>query len=275
MFTPTDARQLGNTTRIGLMVLVLVAACLMVTIGLPHKVSAQGLLPNLASIELPLGDTPLEPVLTPVTNTTNEILPVDINPGGDSIGAAIAPDSRVPLIGGSDKPIVSVNVPVQPVVQNVTQPIRQVLAPQPNITPPNQIDDKPAQSVRTASASKPSNDQSSDTYTGMKSPEDLPFYVTAGSTMLGMLPQDLQSIVRNLGGRPDFTVSLISLAVFIAVMAMIVNILYMSGRGGFMWSGNGLLAKISQRYDLAQLSVLAVALAGAGIVMVLTLIARP
>ena len=111
---PSGTGQIGKNVRFGLLALALLVVTILISLFLPHKASAAGLLPELASVDLPLGDTVLQPILSPVTDTTNVILPVDINPDSDSLGATIQPDSRLPLVGGSENPIASVSVPVQP-----------------------------------------------------------------------------------------------------------------------------------------------------------------
>jgi len=258
---PTDARQLGKTIRIGLIaVLVLLAACLLTTVMLPHKAAAKALLPELGSVELPLANTPLQTILTPVANVTNELLPLDVNPGGKSIGVKVEPE-----IGGKqEKPIVSLSIPVQPrsSKSDVSSPnsTKKPTAP-PQMTAEVQSND--GQSYRLASSKN------------MYMPEKLPYYMPLGSATLGAMARSEKSPGRTFVEKQDFTATAISLVIFFAVIAIIANLLYISERGGMIWNGDSRLATLSQKYDLTQLSVFVVAMTGAIVIGFILVAAKP
>lgn len=265
---PTDARQLGKTIRIGLIaVLGLVAACLLITIALPHKAAAKGVLPELASVELPLANTPLQTILTPVTNVTNELLPLNVNPGSKSIGVKVEPE-----VGSKqDKPIVSLSIPVQP---------SNTRAPR---TAPQSTAAMQVHSTQPTEATKSSQTSSNDDATKyalastkpMYAPDKLPYLMPLGSATLGVMAQSERSPGRTFVEKQDFTATAISLVIFFAVIAIIANLLYISKRGGLIWDGDSRLATLSQKYDLTQLSVFAVAMAGAVVIGSILVVAKP
>ncbi len=276
MSTPIIARQLGSTHRIWLGAFVFIVAVGTTLASTTPKAHAEGLLPELATIDLPLGDTILEPVLTPVTDVTNDLLPVDINPGSDSIAATVAPESSVPILGKAEQPLLAVAVPVQPVARSILQPTqarRQAPSPQPS---PQSVQakevaatDKPT--VVLASATRIVSDMRPLRVVGM-----VP--VTGSNTenndLIGLLPASWQTSVRTFMSKPDFAPSIISVAILLAVIAMIVNILYVSRRNGLVWSGNSRAARLSQRVDLTQLSVLLVSITGTVAVIIVLLVAK-
>lgn len=264
---PIDARQLGKHGRLGTILIVLTVVSILIALLMPHKASAAGLLPELASVDLPLANTVLEPVVTPVTNTTNAVLPVDIHPDSDAVGATIAPTPA----SEPAQPLAKVSVPVQPVVRAVTRPSELSVASQ---QPLAESAPSPSPTVSLASSTRPSTGSSSKAkLSAVEAPESLPFFSTF-STGFGMIPQSLRSFASSFATRPDFTASMLSIAVLITVLAMIGNIIYVSERGGLIWNGSSRLARLSQKYDLTQLSIMAVSSVGAISVALLTLLIR-
>lgn len=271
MGTPIIARQLGSTNHIWLGTFVFIAASVAPLLFTAPKAHAEGLLPEIASVELPLGGTILDPVLTPVTDLTNDLLPVDINPGSDSVGATVAP----PIISKAEQPLLSVSVPVQPIVRNLAQPLaqRRAIAPtpqpaaQPNLTPVSTAES----TIVLASATRIANNVQSLRVIGMT---PTAASLQSNNDIFALLPEGWRTSVRTILGKPDFAPSIISLAILLTVIAMISNILYVSRSNGLTWSGNSRLAKLSQRVDLTQLSVLSVSVIGTVAVIIVLLVAK-
>lgn len=271
---PTKARQLGSTIRIKPAVFLL-ATLLVTTVAMAPKTSAAGLLPKIASVELPLGNTPLGNLLTPVTNITNNLLPVTINPVGNSIGAQVTPPANTPVIGQpGGLPLIDVNIPLRPTPQNT----------QPASTPPTPATSEPAPKTTTA----PSLPQTSSSVTKPTAQalerveQQMPGVLGASTSSVGFaLPTALptghnwQFAARNYTDKRDYTPAFISLAILLAVIALIANILYASRNNGFVWSGHSRLAKLSERVDLAQLAILGVSVVGTLAVVTVLLVAKP
>lgn len=303
---PAIARQRGHNIRTGLMALVLLSLCIFLTILHAPKASAAGLLPELGKVELPIGGTPLEKVVAPVTNVTNDLLPLDISPSPGNLGVTVAPQISQSGTGQPSAPLVDVNVPVRDIVQEVTQPVAEVLGPITNPSSPTSPPTSPQSGLlpqlsrivpqlgRTPPLDNPSlpgvagisgvaaatqspratlaraTGVSSD---GLSYDAPLALASIAGSFGSAM-PANWEKFSRSFFERPDYVPTIISVAIFLTVLAMIANVIYISNRGGFIWSGYGRLAKLSERYDLAQLSVAAVAIVGAGAVAAVLLISQ-
>ena len=165
----------------------------------------------------------------------------------------------------------------QSVAQNVLQPVARALAPHPSPMQPS-TSIASTQPITTATSGSLLSD------TGAKinlastklDYDSRTFATTASSPFGGILPQNWETFSRSFLARPDITPSLISLAVFFAVIAAILNVLYISDRrGDFTSNGHGRLAKLSQRFDITQLSVATIAIVGAGVVVAILLLARP
>lgn len=275
---PTQARQLGKYIRIKPVVFLL-ATLLVTTVVVAPKASAAGLLPKIANIELPLGNTPLENLLTPVTNLTNNLLPVTINPGGNAIGAQVTPPANTPIIGRPQgQPLVDINIPVRPTAQQPSASSARTTPPPVNSTTvPESAGAGPAQAAVVKPA-KTATHTASTPLTEQQAPSVLGASTSSfGFTLPTALPtgHNWQFAARNYTDKRDYTPAFISLAILLAVIAIIANILYASRNNGFVWSGNSRLAKLSARIDLAQLAILGVSVVGTLAVVVVLLVAKP
>lgn len=277
MNIPTDARQLGTFIRIGVVGFLLGMCTLAAAILHAPTASAAGLLPKIVHIELPLGDTPLEKVLKPVTNVTNNLLPVTINAGGDSIGATITPPANIPVIGRpADQPLVNINIPVQPAARSTAQPTTHTAVAQPAPAPtstPTPVSKQPAIAKATTSSTGDARVLGASIVPAMITRPGAPAF---GFALPATIPtnHNWKLAARSYTQPQDYTPAIISLAIFFAVIAMIVNILYVSRNNGFVWEGHSRLAKLSTQVDLAQLAVLVVSLAGTCAVIAVLVIAQ-
>lgn len=273
---PTHVRQLGKNIRIKPVVFLL-ATLLVTTVVVAPKASATGLLPKIANVELPLGNTPLQNLLTPATNLTNNLLPVTINPGGNAIGAQVTVPSNTPIIGRPEgQPLVDINIPIRPTQQPSTSSERTTPQPVNSTT----ITESAEPTSTQTSVPEPAN--ASAHMTSTRTEQQMPSVLGASTSQFGFtLPTALptghnwQFATRNYTDKRDYAPAFISLAILLAVIAIIANILYASRNNGFVWSGNSRLAKLSARVDLAQLAILGVSIVGTLAVVVVLLVAKP
>lgn len=83
-----NARHMGKNIRAGYAVAALLVSLLFAAAIHSPAAGALGI-PDIAQVDLPLGDTVLGSVVSPITEKTNRILPVDINSTPSTLGAQV------------------------------------------------------------------------------------------------------------------------------------------------------------------------------------------
>ncbi len=279
---PMNTRAIGTTARMLCIAVCLFAASLFLA-TFPTASTSAVALPVIAEVDLPIGDTVLDQIVTPITDQTNQLIPVQINSTPDTLGAEVALPAASPQETSPPLIDVTVNTPVVPALINtVTNPAtpdsipaqvkNRVVALSPT-TPPSQNNSAgnlPAQTVAAAAPhpAAPITHRSPSAATTSELTTKLPFSpLLVGA--IGFLGQNL--LVNSTGGLvtaiPGSTVTLVpiivSIGIFLLMIALVVSVVYIMDHTNFTLLRGGRLAHFAEVHDLTQIAAAAIIMCGA------------
>jgi hypothetical protein len=241
--------------------------CLGIVFNALHSSSASALelLPDVASVDLPIGNTILDPIVEPVTDVTNEILPVDVETSDETLALTVDPDTT-----SNTPPILqlSVQAPVADIIPIIAKTSTPPPSPQPAPLPPAPI--VTAQAITDAKKNTeqllPSSDQD-----GQQPTTAIPlspFIVGVSEFLARIIPDGAKNLLNNLA-RKDLNIFpyLMSAVIFLSMVLSIIGIIYTTERNNFFVNSDSRLAQLAQAHDLSQVAIVLSTLIGAAAII--------
>lgn len=288
-----NARHIGKNLRVGYVTAAMLISVIIAAAAHSPVAGALGL-PDILRVDLPIGETALEPVISPLTDTTNKILPVDITSTPSTLGAQVT----LPVLGASDQPAsvsAGLDIPIVPQVVNAATDAITPLSSSPtgqsrspslrtsplqNVAPVAPAQDgtdqtSPQEGISTASTTRESRSAASST-TAKNTPMPLSPVILGVANFFGSgIPGGVQTLIDVNNDRPvNFTPIIISLIIFVATLAALFGAVYIIDHTTVIHSGNGRLSQFAQAHDVAQIASVAIVSAGA-VLVVLFLVMKP
>ncbi len=267
--------RLGRVFRIGYAAATLLN--LFLVANLWQTPSAKALDLPSATVDVPINNTPLDPVVTPITDTTNQVSPLKVEGTDNTVGAQV--DTGVALPVGNDSqstPIalgVSASVPAPaPIVRQVVQPVAAIAQPPVAVAAP------PPTNARLTSVvmpnNPPSNSQRATSHdkntkaTEAAAPFASIFSGIANFFSSGM-PLDLKSMILHIGDKKiNLIPIMVSIGIFFAMLVTLAGAVYATDHSRIMSFGNGRLGQFAQTHDMTEISTLAVVTVGSALIVI-------
>lgn len=263
-----NARHIGKNLRGGYAV-VAVLLSLLVGSAVHSPVAGALGIPEIAHVTLPIGGTILDSVVSPLTEKTNDLLPVDVHSSSSTLGA------QVDLLPGnnsaSQTPTAAAALDA-PIVPQVVNAITGETTRTPD-TPPHSLSDNTATAATANGAEMAPGDRADG-----RQATPMPFspVIFGVANFLGHgVPGTIQTLMSIGDGHAiNVELLLVSLAVFILTIVALFGTIYLIDHTTLVPSSNGRLAQFAQAHDLAQITSVVIVMSGV-ILVVTFLIAQP
>lgn len=279
-------RAIGITARTSCIAVYLFAMSLFLA-TLPTAPTSALSLPAVAKVNLPIGGTVLDRIVTPITSHTNRLTPVQINATPDTLGAKIAlppasqsQDTPPPLVDVNIKaPVVPavVNTVVDPAAPNsVSSRAKNVVSaflPTTSSSRNNSAPRLPTQNTAPI-ATRPT---APITYRLSSTEADepsikLPFsplFVGTINFLGPNLPVNTKKPVTAISGSTVTLVPIIvSIGILLLMTALVIGVVYIIDHTDFALLRGGRLAHFAEAHDITQIAAAIIIISGAVLITI-------